>query len=262
MNVKSAGITVALTIGVMGGTAWAAQTVAAIIGSDGTINGCYAEKNGSLRVVEPATACSKGELAISWNQKGPSGDAGPEGPPGPTGPKGETGDPGPSGPQGATGPEGPKGDPGTALNSLVDVPCETGSVDKPDGRISVAVEPNQGLMTLTCKSSSTNPLFIVHLYAILGGSGARQYPVAYEVDADGNEVSGGFVCTNAYPRLGLCGTQRYPAGTLVRFRVYVGALAAYVPTWTGCDSVSADKLTCTVTIPGDWEIRVSPEDPS
>jgi Collagen triple helix repeat (20 copies) len=276
---------IAASNGLIGGTAWAAQT-SAIVGPDGTINGCYAQKNGSLRVVEPGTPCSRGELAISWNQKGATGETGPAGPPGPKGNKGATGEtgpagppgpkgdagatgaPGPAGPQGPkgdagatgapgpAGPPGPKGDPGAALNSLEEVPCDSGSIDRPNGRISVAVEPLRSVMTLTC--ASTNPFFGLNVGTPL----EIAYSSIEEVDADGNPVSGGFSCVS-YVGIGYCTTQRYAPGTIVRFRVPAGEWTQEVPTWTGCDSVSTDKLTCTVTIPAeDWGVSVRPLPPS
>jgi hypothetical protein len=84
---------------------------AAIPGANGVINGCYSGGEGQLRVidVEKGESCKNNETAISWNQKGVTGDPGAAGPPGATG---ATGPPGPAGPQGPTGPEGPKGDKG------------------------------------------------------------------------------------------------------------------------------------------------------
>jgi type VI secretion system secreted protein Hcp len=77
--------------------AGSAIAVAAIPGDDGTIDGCYSQANGSLRVVENADECRKSETAIKWNQRGP---AGPQGIPGPAGPKGDAGPAGPAGPPG------------------------------------------------------------------------------------------------------------------------------------------------------------------
>src|SRR5215210_1736271 len=116
MNLKSKSVVlaVAIGIGVVGGTAWAAQTIASIVGADGTIHGCYAQKNGALRVVAEGTACTPRELPIQWNQQGPKGN------------KGDRGDPGARGPKGDTGPPGP------ALASLAGIPCDTGSREKPD----------------------------------------------------------------------------------------------------------------------------------
>jgi hypothetical protein len=54
--------------------------------SSTVIHGCYLNKIGTLRVVDPTTQhCLPVETPIQWNQSGPSG------PPGPPGPKGDPG---------------------------------------------------------------------------------------------------------------------------------------------------------------------------
>jgi hypothetical protein len=61
---------------------------AAIPDSGGVIHGCYASKDGSLRVVDTGAsgACdTKKETALDWNQTGPTGATGPQGPAGPPG---------------------------------------------------------------------------------------------------------------------------------------------------------------------------------
>lgn len=58
---------------------------ASIPDSNGVIHGCYANKDGSLRVIDTGSggACdAKKETALNWNQKGPTG---PKGIPGPSG---------------------------------------------------------------------------------------------------------------------------------------------------------------------------------
>src|SRR3954449_7454748 len=68
-----------------------ALAVGAIPGSNGTINGCYAEKTGNLRVVSAGTKCKKGEKALRWNEPGQNPDpvakaaTGARGPAGPGG---------------------------------------------------------------------------------------------------------------------------------------------------------------------------------
>jgi hypothetical protein len=118
---------------------------------------------------------------------------------------GEKGDAGPEGPQGPEGPLGPKGDPG-AVTSLEDVPCDTGSLDKPDGRISISVAES-GLMTLTWRSASTNPALTVNLAegpqvctSVLGNLFCfnPQFD-AQEVDAGGAQVIDGFRCIATTP---------------------------------------------------------------
>ena len=99
-----------------------AMAAGAIPGSNGTINGCYAKKTGTLRVVSASTKCKSSETHISWNQKGLKGDTGAAGPAGargaigPAGPSGlaatNNGTAGPAGPAGPEGPQGPKGDKG------------------------------------------------------------------------------------------------------------------------------------------------------
>jgi hypothetical protein len=84
--------------------------VAAIPEGDGTINGCYAKKSGALRVVPAGKKCRKGELPLSFSQKGDPGAAGPAGP---AGAKGDPGATGAKGAPGAPGSPGIKGDPGT-----------------------------------------------------------------------------------------------------------------------------------------------------
>jgi type VI secretion system secreted protein Hcp len=101
--------------------AGAAVAVGAVVGSDGTITGCYAsptpnvdgfrgnitingatEPPGALRVIDPAATapagvpdvadeCQKEETQITWNQKGPAGPQGPAGPVGAPGAPGESG---------------------------------------------------------------------------------------------------------------------------------------------------------------------------
>ena len=79
---------------------------ASIPDSGGTIHGCYASKDGTLRVVDPSAGQScdpKHETALDWNAQGVQGPAGPAGP---TGPTGAAGSQGPAGPTGAQGPAG------------------------------------------------------------------------------------------------------------------------------------------------------------
>jgi collagen triple helix repeat protein len=86
------------------GMAWVAL---AAIGSDGDIDGCYAQKTGALRVVDDNAPCAKGELSIKWAKQGPPGPSGEPGPPGPSGAPGPSGIPGAKGDPGPTGPPGP-----------------------------------------------------------------------------------------------------------------------------------------------------------
>lgn len=71
---------------------------ATIPAADGTVDGCYHNTGGTLRVVDATVSqCRSSETAISWNQVGPQG---------PQGVKGEDGKDGADGPKGDQGPAG------------------------------------------------------------------------------------------------------------------------------------------------------------
>jgi hypothetical protein len=63
----------------------AGLAIASIPGSDGVIHGCYLNKIGTLRVIDPGAGqkCASVETAIQWNQSGPQGPQGTVGPAGP-----------------------------------------------------------------------------------------------------------------------------------------------------------------------------------
>ena len=94
--------------------------VASIPYSAVLINGCYTTKTGVLRVIDTATQqCSKGEVAISWNQVGPAGPQGIQGAAGAAGPEGPMGATGAAGPDGSQGPAGIVG----SLKQLNGISC-------------------------------------------------------------------------------------------------------------------------------------------
>jgi hypothetical protein len=84
-----------------GGVAWAA-----IPDASGVLNGCYSERDGSLRLVDSGAECKARELAISWSQQGPKGDKGDKGD---RGDQGGQGDPGLDGTNGTNGQDGING---------------------------------------------------------------------------------------------------------------------------------------------------------
>ena len=242
MNIKSVVLAAAIGLAVLGGTAWAAERVASIVGADGTIHGCYAQNTGLLRVVAEGTTCNARELPIQWNQQGP---------------------PGAKGDRGARGPKGDAGPPGPG--SLANIPCDTGSLDKPDGRTEVAVAET-GLITLACRSASTNPVLTVALMA--GPEKCTPFPVpvctnvrisAREVDATGAPVVNGFACLDPHTRSTLpatCVTQRFAAGTTVHLEPF-DMRSGFAPSWTGCDSVSAAGV-CTFKLTDVRTIALTP----
>jgi hypothetical protein len=93
----------AIATGAVVGTALAgASIVNAVNAPDQTaiVHGCYARKDGVLRIVDPGVQCDATEVALDWLR------AGRNGPTGPTGATGAPGDTGPVGPTGAAGADG------------------------------------------------------------------------------------------------------------------------------------------------------------
>src|SRR5690242_2830183 len=97
-----------------------AAAAGAIPGANGTIQGCYNNATGVLRVVSDSSQCLTSgplvtrtpalkETPITWSQTGPQGAAGLAGA---AGQKGDTGGIGPMGPMGPKGDEGAAGAPG------------------------------------------------------------------------------------------------------------------------------------------------------
>jgi hypothetical protein len=75
MNVKRMrfGAGAALVGGVIPVAVAATLALASIPDADGVIHGCYKNKTGSLRVIDPPAACGSGETALDWNQAGQPG---------------------------------------------------------------------------------------------------------------------------------------------------------------------------------------------
>jgi hypothetical protein len=88
----------------------AGAAFAAIPDSAGVIHGCYTNRGGILRVIDPSAGakCTSLETALSWSQQGPRGNTGAQGP---------------AGPQGAQGPQGQAGTIGR-LDDLEGIPCK------------------------------------------------------------------------------------------------------------------------------------------
>ena len=129
-------LAIAVTTAVLATGIAGTVAVASIPDTGGQFHGCYNNKTGALRVIDPSKSGTQGncvtspasqaETGITWNQTGPQGLAGPVGPAGPQGPKGDTGA---TGAMGATGPTGPTGANGnTVLNGTGNPPSTTGNV--------------------------------------------------------------------------------------------------------------------------------------
>lgn len=230
MSLRSIAIGLAV-IAVLGSSAWAAGTIASIVGNDGVIHGCYAQRNGTLRVVAEGTTCGRGELGIEWSQQGPAG---------------------------AQGPQGVPGEPGAALSSVEQLACDTGSVARPDARIDMTVAADTGAISLTCRS--TNPVLALASGLVSsppgcfpGTAGCSFERYAVDIEVDGVAVVDGVECNAAFGLV--CTTQRFPLGTTVHLTA-AGDLAGYEPLWSGCDSV--EGRTCTVVMTEDRSATVTP----
>ncbi|GAA4379670.1 collagen-like protein [Nocardioides caricicola] len=216
-----------LLVGV--GAATAAQRARA---GDGVINGCVHKKTGVLRV---ASTCLKAERAISWNQKGPAGEAGAPGAPGADGARGAPG------PRGVPGPAGTVG----SIDELDGTPCRDG-----DGVLSVeyagtAVELTCDLLTVSVtKQGSTLP-----------------------------EITGDPVGLTCPAGTATCSTGRMEDGDETTLRAHLpdlwvsllsddGALTSpdARPGWTGCTPIWTDPAvpSCRATSPSSVEVDFAP----
>jgi len=252
---------------------------ALVTGPNGAIAACVVPKQGTVRLVDWGKPCLKGEELISWNQAGPKGDPGApgakgdpgapgaKGDPGVPGVKGDTGAQGVKGDPGVQGPPGPQGDPGPSLASLDGVPCDTANLDKPDGALVATTDPADETVSISCVSTSTNPKFGIFSASGVpvvcsggfGGIPGICVPFTYGivlVDETGALVDDGRVCLGPtlipFP---VCQTQRFPAGTTIRLAA-TGSVAGYVPSFTGCDSVT--NGICVLVLTEDRAVSVSP----
>ena len=203
MNVKRVVIAAALMLGAAGGTAWATGAIGSIVAPDGTINGCYQQQNGQLRVVAAGETCRASELPLSWAQKGPAGETGPrgdQGPAGPQGDKGEKGDAGPQGPKGdpgvpgpsgAAGATGPQGLPGPAGPvGPAGVKGEKGDQGEP-GPAGAAGSGTRHVAYVDFPAPAFSPRIVRSSPGIsLGSSSVGQYTVDFEFWFSGIDLSG------------------------------------------------------------------------
>jgi len=135
-----------------------------------TIQACYNDTNGNLRLVNSPSDCRNHETAISWNIAGAPGPAGPQGPPGPQGPAGPQGPVGSQGPQGAQGPQGipgPQGPTGPAGGSNITTFRHTRTVGNICGP---ALNPS-GFTYIDNPATNGNPDATIFVTAIVGLTG-------------------------------------------------------------------------------------------
>lgn len=244
---------------------------------------------------EAGESCRRSELALSWNEQGPQGDQGPQGIQGaigPQGPKGETGDTGATGETGDTGatgatgdtgatgatgpqgeqgeqgeqgdlgPQGPAGPPGsgttlTSINDLNGIDCSTDTSGLPR---TVRVQESNGTISLVCTAGPVLTVSLGVTYVRSVGGVYRGLAVN-QVNADGTLVAGGFSCMpgdgGSDQLEAQCTSQPFTHGSTV----YLASAQVFEPPtligqWSGCDSVTAD--ICTVTLTGDRSVGLSP----
>lgn len=113
-----------------------AFAAAAIPDDDGTIHACRMLKSGKLRVVADPDSCRPKERKISWNIRGPKGDAGPAG---------------------VAGPQGPKGDPGAGLSSFEALGGLACTFEGGQGAIQIEYDAD-GLAEITCITEEAPPV--------------------------------------------------------------------------------------------------------
>ena len=112
---------------------------ASIPDSNGVVHACYQKNSGSVHVIgtNPTVgggACGSNELALDWNQTGPSG---------PSGPEGGSGQSGPSGPSGVLGREVVSNDETHGFGTyLMEAECPTGKVAVGGGGFTQAFSGN------------------------------------------------------------------------------------------------------------------------
>jgi hypothetical protein len=283
MKIKRIAAVAAVALGAVGGTAWAAQTVSSIVQPDGTINGCYQQNNGQLRVVAAGAPCRDSELAISWSQQGPTGargaqgergepgpagpagpqgergekgvtgDAGAAGPAGPAGPKGDAGDPGAQGLQGPPGPQGEQGPPGpvgtgiASFDGLEGVACNTGAAAQ--GVVDVTYDVATEAISLKCKPTNLVRLTV----SVSGTSNTTSYScggifnpqTCYSTSYYGMTVS----ARNGTTAIGSCQTGYRASGNTCSWLVPKDAsvtLSGTTGMWGG--SCTGTQAECTVTM--------------
>ena len=255
MALVSAGAAVVLAIG---GTA-AAAVISGPVDGNGVVHGCYSSaaiKGSHVIVLQDAgTTCPNGTTAVSWNQQGPAGTQGATGATGPAGPQGPAGATGAAGKDGAAGPAGPQGPPGAAggIDAMIGSPCDVSDTAN-TGTLNIRYAPNADgtdSVSFVCEQSNPSYALTVTAYAPVteectGGLVDQCEPFT------GNEV---LTSSDGKVSVGSGGTQTvvYKAGDVVTITAAIfpnGAdgVASGFAGWTGCDLVSSDGMTCTVTM--------------
>lgn len=130
----------------LGGGAFAATT--GLTTKGGAIHGCVSVRTHVLTVLKAGRRCGRGQMALTFNAKGPRGATGPAGPAGQTGAAGAPGPKGDTGTAGKTGTPGTPGTPGTAGTSGKDAvsvfvsTVESGAIVNSSDSVTVEAQGN------------------------------------------------------------------------------------------------------------------------
>ena len=206
----------------------------------GEITGCYANRNGDVRIIDPQTGetCTKTETLIKWNQTGPAGPAGPAGSQGAQGETGPVGPPGPQGATGATGAQGPQGEAGPAgvglssFDQLAGLPCRSGT-------------PVAGLISLTYDSSNN---------AIITCIPTARYTLTESVTALSQGAGGTITGSPGAINCGSTCSQSFVATTTVQLTANPASGSEFVGWSLDC---SGTTVACSVTMDGDRQVQAT-----
>jgi hypothetical protein len=174
---------------------------------------------------------------------------------GPAGATGATGATGPPGPAGAAGPQGPPGSV-SGLDAMIGSPCDQGTAQA--GTLKVTYAPqSDGTDSISWLCAQTNPVYALNLTIIephATGDCADDAACGFVQVLD---PSGQIDCAaSADPDANILGnvcTEDLNGGTVVTLTASIPSFATAgtaIENWDGCDAVSSDKTTCTVTMNG------------
>lgn len=217
-----------------GGTALAVSS--SIPDSSGVIHGCY-DSGGNVKVIDTSVTatCPKGYSSLDWNQTGPQGAAGAKGA------------------QGSQGPAGPAGP--ASLDAAIGSPCDEGTAYA--GTLSVTYTPQgDGTDSVSIDCVQSNPTYALNLTVNVPGDTEcnsftgciTTYGTISVTSSPGSISCGDFSNYGNFDGTvsGTC-TNDFAGGTVVTLTAAAGSNST-LGAWTGCDSVSPDGTTCTVTM--------------
>jgi len=149
---------------------------------------------------------------------------------------------------GATGPQGPPGPAGaSSLDAMIGSPCDTGTADA--GTLKVSYTPGAGTGTdsISWVCAQNNPIYAVNLTLETPPITTPFGDLWPEVQVTSSPA--GIDCySDNSPSITCTGDFAGSDGS-VTLTATLGSFAQFAANpWTGCDSVSSDDTTCTVSL--------------